>query len=53
MGGIFYTTERKDEIKIPLLGDIPLIGHFFRHQSKLQDKTELPVFFTPTVLDKP
>jgi type IV pilus assembly protein PilQ len=51
--GIFQTTEREDEVKIPLLGDIPLIGHFFRHKSKLQDKTELLVFLTPTVLDKP
>ena len=53
IGGIFQTTEREDDVKIPLLGDIPLIGHFFRHKSKLQDKTELLVFLTPTVLDKP
>ena len=53
IGGIFQTTEREDEVKVPLLGDIPLIGHFFRHKSKLQDKTELLVFLTPTVLDKP
>jgi type IV pilus assembly protein PilQ len=53
IGGIFQTTEREDEVKIPLLGDIPLIGHFFRHKSKLQDKTELLVFLTPTVLNKP
>jgi type IV pilus assembly protein PilQ len=53
IGGIFQTTERQDEVKVPLLGDIPLIGHFFRHKSKLQDKTELLVFLTPTVLDKP
>lgn len=52
IGGIFQTTEREDEVKIPILGDIPLIGHFFRHKSKLQDKTELLVFLTPTVLDK-
>ena len=53
IGGIFQTTEREDEVKIPLLGDIPIIGHFFRHKSTLQDKTELLVFLTPTVLDKP
>ncbi|MEY4059489.1 MAG: hypothetical protein RL551_736, partial [Pseudomonadota bacterium] len=41
-----------DEVKVPLLGDIPLIGHLFRHKSKLADKTELLVFLTPTVLDK-
>ncbi len=53
IGGIFQTTDREDEVKVPLLGDIPLIGHLFRHKSKLQDKTELLVFLTPTVLDKP
>ena len=53
IGGIFQTTEREDEVKVPLLGDIPLIGALFRHKSKLKDKTELLVFLTPTVLDKP
>lgn len=52
IGGIFQTTERDDEVKVPLLGDIPVIGHLFRHKSKLADKTELLVFLTPTVLDK-
>ena len=52
IGGIYQTTEREDEVKIPLLGDIPLIGYLFRHKSKLADKTELLVFLTPTVLDK-
>ncbi len=52
IGGIFQTTEREDEVKVPLLGDIPFIGHLFRHKSKLKDKTELLVFLTPTVLDK-
>lgn len=53
IGGIFQTTEREDEVKVPLLGDIPILGYLFRHKSKLQDKTELLVFLTPTVLDKP
>lgn len=52
IGGIFQTTEREDEVKVPLLGDIPIIGHLFRHKSTLADKTELLVFLTPTVLDK-
>jgi type IV pilus assembly protein PilQ len=53
LGGIYQTTERDDLVKIPLLGDMPLIGHLFKHQSKLRDKTELLVFLTPTILDKP
>jgi type IV pilus assembly protein PilQ len=50
--GIFQATERDNEVKVPLLGDIPLIGHLFRHKSKLADKTELLVLLTPTALDK-
>jgi len=53
LGGIYQTTEREDLVKVPLLGDIPLIGHLFKHQSKFRDKTELLVFLTPTILDKP
>ena len=53
LGGIYQTTERDDFVKVPILGDIPLIGNLFRHQSKLRDKTELLVFITPTILDKP
>ena len=53
IGGIYQTTDREDIAKVPLLGDIPWIGHFFQHKSTLRDKTELLVFITPTVLDKP
>lgn len=53
LGGIYQTTERDDLVKVPFLGDIPLIGHLFKHQAKLRDKTELLVFLTPTILDKP
>jgi type IV pilus assembly protein PilQ len=52
IGGILQTTEREDEVKVPILGDIPILGHLFRHKSTLADKTELLVFLTPTVLDK-
>lgn len=53
LGGIYQTTERDDLVKVPFLGDIPFIGNLFKHQAKLRDKTELLVFLTPTILDKP
>lgn len=53
LGGIYQTTERDDLVKVPFLGDIPIIGHLFKHQAKLRDKTELLVFLTPTILGKP
>jgi general secretion pathway protein D len=36
--------------KVPLLGDIPLIGNLFKYTSKTKDKTELLVLVTPTIL---
>ena len=53
IGGIYQTIEREDIVKVPLLGDIPILGHLFRHSAKLLDKKELLVFLTPTVLSKP
>jgi type IV pilus assembly protein PilQ len=53
LGGIYQTTERNDEVKVPLLGDIPFLGWLFRNQSRLKDKTELLVFLTPTIISKP
>ena len=53
IGGICQATEREDEVRICLLGDIPLISHLFRYKSKLVDKTELLIFLMTTMLDKP
>ncbi len=51
IGGIYLHTERDDTVKIPFLSDIPLIGSLFKHQAKLNDKTELLVFITPTLIN--
>jgi len=51
IGGIYLQTNREDVVKIPLLGDIPLIGRLFSHQAKMNDKTELLVFITPTLIE--
>jgi general secretion pathway protein D len=36
--------------KIPLLGDLPLLGYLFRYQTKKRGKTNLMVFLRPTVI---
>jgi type IV pilus assembly protein PilQ len=36
--------------KVPLLGDIPLLGYFFKHKSKTVDKKNLMIFITPTIV---
>lgn len=50
IGGI-YTQDESDKIaKVPLLGDIPVLGIFFKNTSKTDNKTELLVFVTPRIL---
>ncbi|TWG83473.1 type IV pilus assembly protein PilQ [Cupriavidus gilardii J11] len=50
MGGIYTQTERRDDDKVPLLGDLPVVGALFRNRATLRDRTELLVFLTPRVL---
>jgi type IV pilus assembly protein PilQ len=51
IGGI-YTQDQSDGVtKVPLLGDIPLLGALFRSRAKQDDRTELLVFLTPRVVD--
>ncbi len=50
IGGIYTQDEQSDVKKVPLLGDIPLIGFFFRNEAKHNDKKELLIFVTPKVL---
>lgn len=53
LGGIFEN-ETVDQLKkIPFLGDLPLVGRFFRNTSKSDSKTELLIFVTPRLLQDP
>ena len=36
--------------KIPLLGDIPILGYFFKHRSKTTEKKNLLIFITPKIV---
>ena len=53
MGGMITENRVSHEDKIPLLGDIPLLGWFFRHEKQSRSRTEVLVFITPYVLDTP
>lgn len=53
LGGILFQTDSTIERKIPLLGDIPLLGGLFRHNSIVESNEELIVFITPYVIDEP
>lgn len=50
IGGIFERNETKVVNKIPLLGDIPYLGHIFRNSAIQDNKRELLVFITPRIL---
>ncbi len=50
VGGIEVDTKRKTVVKVPLLGDIPLVGHLFRDTNKNDATTRLYVFITPKIM---
>jgi general secretion pathway protein D len=53
LGGIIRNTVNAATRKVPLLGDLPLLGNLFRSTSKQKTKTELLVFLTPRVVRDP
>jgi general secretion pathway protein D len=52
-GGLVSNTKQRSRTKIPLLGDIPLLGRLFNFTQDSTSKKELIVFLTPYVLDTP
>jgi type IV pilus assembly protein PilQ len=50
LGGIYEQNKRGDVTKVPFLGDIPVLGHLFRTDSRQDAKTELLVFLTPRIV---
>ena len=51
IGGIFSQDERTAITKVPLFGDIPVLGNLFKNNSRTDNKTELLVFITPRIVD--
>jgi type II secretion system protein D len=52
LGGMLFQNDRTVVSKLPLLGDLPLIGGLFRHSSVEQTNDEMLVFITPRVIDE-
>ena len=50
LGGMITENEQKQVGKVPILGDIPLIGALFRSQSKKVAKEELLIMLTPRII---
>ncbi|MBQ6297309.1 MAG: pilus assembly protein N-terminal domain-containing protein [Selenomonadaceae bacterium] len=51
IGGLMNSEETKNITKIPLLGDIPILGEFFKHTSKSRDNRELIIVVTPYLVE--
>jgi general secretion pathway protein D len=50
LGGIIRNSVSSTSNKVPILGDIPLLGQLFRTNSKISNKTELLVLLTPRIV---
>ncbi|MBL8513143.1 MAG: hypothetical protein JNJ55_04055 [Betaproteobacteria bacterium] len=50
LGGLMQDDTKGSDSKVPLLGDIPVIGNFFKYQSKTKERTNLMVFLRPILL---
>jgi general secretion pathway protein D len=53
IGGLIDETENTTNYKVPLLGDIPILGHLFRSTSRSLDKKNLYIFLTPHIIENP
>jgi protein transport protein HofQ len=51
LGGVFQQSSIVGKSKVPLISSIPLLGRLFSHSSQRNDKRELIIFITPTLID--
>ena len=52
LGGVYKQTQKASTNKVPLLGDIPVIGNAFKKNSRTFNKSEMLIFVTPRIVDK-
>jgi type II secretory pathway component GspD/PulD (secretin) len=52
IGGLVDNKKSKNEKKVPLLGDIPLLGYLFTHTEDVDEKHNLLIMLSPTILDE-
>jgi general secretion pathway protein D len=51
LGGLTRINNRQSETKVPILGDLPIVGSLFRGSEQVEEKTNLAIFLTPTIVD--
>ena len=52
LGGLNSDESTKNYSKVPLLGDLPLLGRLFRKDEKIRNKRNLLIFVTPTIIQE-
>ncbi len=52
IGGLVKKKDGKNTVKVPLFGDIPIIGTLFKHNSETADKVDLVIMVTPYIVRK-
>lgn len=50
LGGLVSHNQTESEIKVPLLGDIPILGYLFKNRSTQDTRSTLIVFITPSLI---
>ena len=50
IGGIFQEEDTSSESRVPILGQIPIIGNLFKKKTKRENRTELLIFLTPKII---
>ena len=50
IGGIFELIETETEARVPVLGELPVVGNLFKSKSRSNTKTEMLVFITPKMI---
>lgn len=53
LGGLIKDRETEEIVKVPLLGDLPLIGWLFKSKETLKEKVNMLVFLTPKIIRNP
>ena len=51
IGGLIQESDQKTVMKLPVLGDLPVIGAAFRSSSTKKIKTELVIMLTPRIIN--
>jgi general secretion pathway protein D len=51
LGGLITENTTKTKDKVPVLGDLPMLGRLFRSESSFRKKKNLLIFVTPTIID--